>query len=314
MVQHIVSRLLISIPVLFGVLVIGFAMLQVVPADPAAIIAGPTATHDEIEFIREQMGLNEPMIVQFGIYLGRLLQGDLGKSLISAVPVSKELATTIGPTVELMIASLIWCVPAGIALGVIAAVKRGSWMDRAIMAFSVAGLSMPFFWFALILIQYVGYHWQLLPFQGRGGPLWTRDGLAHIVMPALTLGGVFMGPVARLTRTSLLETLSSDYVRTARAKGLRERDVILRHGLRNALIPVATLIGLQIGFLLGGAVVTETIFAWPGVGRMAVGAILSSDFALAQGAILVLAVAFILINLVVDILYAYLDPRVRQRR
>ncbi len=314
MIQHIANRLLISIPVLFGVLVIGFAMLQVVPADPAAIIAGPTASHDEIEFIREQMGLNEPTIVQFGIYLGRLLQGDLGKSLISAVPVSQELAATIGPTVELMIASLVWCVPAGIALGVIAAVNRGSWIDRSIMAFSVAGLSMPFFWFALILIQYVGYHWQLLPFQGRGGPLWTRDGLAHIVMPALTLGGVFMGPVARLTRTSLLETLSSDYVRTARAKGLRERDVVLRHGLSNALIPVATLIGLQIGFLLGGAVVTETIFAWPGVGRMAVGAILSSDFALAQGAILVLAIAFILINLVVDILYAYLDPRVRLRR
>lgn len=312
MLQHIINRCLISIPVMLGVLIIGFCLLQVVPADPAAIIAGPTATYDEIEFIREQMGLNEPLIVQFGVYMERLLQGDLGKSLISAVPVSRELSTTIGPTVELMIASLVWCVPAGIGLGVWAAVKRGTLIDRAIMAFSVAGLSMPFFWFALILIQYVGFKYQLLPFQGRGGPLWTLDGLAHITLPAITLGGIFMGPVARMTRTSLLETLGSDYVRTARAKGVHELRVILKHGLRNALIPIITLIGLQIGYLLGGAVVTETIFAWPGVGRMAVGAILSTDFALAQGAILVLAFGFIMVNLLVDVLYAYLDPRVRR--
>ncbi len=312
MLHHIVNRFLISVPVLFGVLVIGFCLLQVVPSDPAAIIAGPTASADEIEAIREKMGLNEPVLVQFGVYLERLLQGDLGKSLISAVPVSRELSNTIGPTVELMIASLIWCVPAGVALGVTAAVKRGSLVDRAIMAFSVAGLSMPFFWFALILIQFVGFKYQLLPFQGRGGPLWTVDGLAHVALPAITLGGIFMGPVARMTRTSLLEILGSDFVRTARAKGVAETRVILRHGLRNALIPIVTLVGLQIGYLLGGAVVTETIFAWPGVGRMAVGAILATDFALAQGAILVLAFGFIAVNLGVDVLYAYLDPRVRR--
>jgi len=314
MLHHIVKRVLVSIPVLFGVLVIGFCLLQVVPADPAAIIAGPTASADEIEAIREQMGLNEPLLVQFGVYLERLLQGDLGKSLISAVPVSRELSSTIGPTVELMIASLIWCVPAGVTLGVFAAVKRGTIVDRAIMAFSVAGLSMPFFWFALILIQYVGYKYQLLPFQGRGGPLWTAEGLAHVALPAITLGGIFMGPVARMTRTSLLEVLGSDFVRTARSKGVHEARVVLRHGLRNALIPIVTLIGLQIGYLLGGAVVTETIFAWPGVGRMAVGAILSTDFALAQGAILVLAFGFIAVNLGVDVLYAYLDPRIRRAR
>lgn len=312
MLHHIVNRLLVSIPVLFGVIVIGFCLLQVVPSDPAAIIAGPTASREEIDAIREQLGLNEPLIVQFGVYLERLIQGDLGRSLISAVPVSRELASTIGPTVELMAASLIWCVPAGVALGVWAAVRRGTLIDRAIMAFSVAGLSMPFFWFALILIQFVGYKFQLLPFQGRGGPLWTADGLAHIVLPAVTLGGIFMGPVARMTRTSVLETLGSDFVRTARAKGVHEVRVIVKHGLRNALIPIVTLVGLQIGYLLGGAVVTETIFAWPGVGRMAVGAILSTDFALAQGAILVLAFGFILINLGVDVLYAYLDPRVRR--
>ena len=313
MLRHITSRLLISIPVLFGVLVIGFCLLQVVPSDPASVIAGPTASFAEIEAIREQLGLNEPLIVQFWVYISRLLQGDMGRSMISALPVTHELALTIGPTVELMIASLIWCVPAGIALGVWAAIKRGSLIDRAIMAFSVAGLSMPFFWFALMLIQFVGYKLQWLPFQGRGGPLWTLDGWAHVALPAITLGGIFMGPVARMTRTSVLEVLGADFVRTARAKGLAEGRVILRHALRNALIPVITLVGLQIGFLLGGAVVTETIFAWPGVGRMAVGAILSTDFALAQGAILALAIGFILVNLVVDVLYAYLDPRVRRQ-
>lgn len=310
MLHHILNRLLISVPVLFGVLLIGFSLMQVVPSDPAAFIAGPTATWDEIEAIREQMGLNEPVIVQFWLYLSRLLQGDLGRSLISTMPVATELSLTIGPTVELMIASLIWCVPLGIVLGTWAAVRRGSIVDRAVMAFSVAGLSMPFFWFALMLIQYVGYEFRLLPFQGRGGYLWTIDGLAHIALPALTLGGIFMGPVARMTRTSVLEVLGADFVRTARAKGVDEPRVVIYHAVRNALIPIITLVGLQIGYLLGGAVVTETIFAWPGVGRLAVGAILSNDFALAQGAILVLALGFILVNLAVDILYAYLDPRV----
>jgi ABC-type dipeptide/oligopeptide/nickel transport system permease component len=170
---------------------------------------------------------------------------------------------------------------------------------------------MPIFFIALLLMQYLGFYWQLLPFVGRGGPLWTVDGLRHIALPALSLGLIFVGPVARMTRTAVLDTLRADHVRTARAKGLRERVVVLRHALRNALIPVLTLIGLQAGYLLGGAVVTETIFSWPGVGRLAVGAILASDFPLAQGTILVLALGFILINLIVDLLYAALDPRVK---
>lgn len=313
MIQHVAHRLLISVPVLIGVLLVGFLLLQVVPTDPATVMAGPTATHEEIEAIREAMGLNEPVIVQFGIYLGRVLQGDLGRSMISNTAVATELGNTVGPTVELMLASLIWAVPLGILLGTLAAVRRGKISDRIIMAISVAGVSMPIFWFGLMLIQYVGFHWQLFPFQGRGGPLWTLDGLDHIVLPAITLGGVFIGPVARMTRTSLLEVLGSDFVRTARAKGVSERRVVVSHALRNSLIPVVTLIGLQIGFLLGGAVVTETMFAWPGVGRLAVGAIVSADYALAQGAILVLALSFLLVNLAVDVLYAFLDPRVRAR-
>jgi peptide/nickel transport system permease protein/oligopeptide transport system permease protein len=308
--RHIVHRLLVSIPVLFGVLLIGFCLLQVVPTDPATVLAGPTASKAEVDAIRTAMGLDEPVWVQFAIYLGRVLQFDLGRSMISNRPVIEELGGTIGPTLELMAASLAWAIPAGLTLGTLAAVNRGHILDRAIVALSVAGVSMPVFWFGLLLIQYVGTALDLLPFQGRGGPLWSLDGLRHVALPAITLGGVFVGPVARMTRTSLLEVLGADFVRTARAKGASRPRVVIRHALRNALIPVVTLIGLQIGFLLGGAVVTETMFAWPGVGRMAVGAITSSDFPLAQGAILMLAVGFIAINLWVDVIYAYLDPRI----
>lgn len=308
--RHIVHRLLVAIPVLFGVLLIGFCLLQVVPTDPATVLAGPTASKDEVDAIRAAMGLNEPLWVQFAIYLGRVLQFDLGRSMISNRPVIEELAGTVGPTIELMLASLIWAIPTGLVLGTLAAVHRGRILDRAIVALSVAGVSMPVFWFGLLLIQYVGTALALLPFQGRGGPLWTLEGWRHVALPAITLGGIFIGPVARMTRTSLLEVLGADFVRTARAKGASQPRVVIRHALRNALIPVVTLIGLQIGFLLGGAVVTETMFAWPGVGRMAVGAITSSDFPLAQGAILMLALGFILINLGVDVIYAYLDPRI----
>jgi ABC-type dipeptide/oligopeptide/nickel transport system permease component len=305
------QRLLLAIPVLLGVLAIGFLLMQVVPTDPAIVRAGPTATADVVAAIRAELGLNRPLIVQFALYLGRLLRGDLGVSLINDIPVAQELGNTIGPTLELMLCSLIWSIPLGIAMGTLAAVARGRWLDRAVMAVSVAGVSVPVFFLGLLLMWFVGFRWQLLPFTGRGGPLWTLDGLRAIALPALTLGGVFVGPVARMTRTAVLDVLGADHVRTARAKGLSERLVVIRHALRNAMIPVVTLIGLQIGFLLGGAVVTETIFSWPGVGRLAVGAILSSDFPMAQGTILVLAGGFIVINLVVDLLYVVLDPRVR---
>lgn len=311
MLTQVANRLLISIPVLFGVLILGFGLLILVPGDPAVVMAGPMATPDVVEAIRQEMGLDEPVVVQFFNYLGRVLQGDLGRSLISNKTVASELAAAIGPTVELMLACLIWSIPLGIALGTLAAVYRGTVLDRVIMAISVAGVSLPIFFICLMMIQFFGVRWQLLPFIGRGGPLWTVDGLRHIALPALSLGAIFIGPVSRMTRSSVLEVLKLDHVRTARAKGLSERQVILRHGLRNALIPVVTLIGLQAGYLLGGAVVTESIFSYPGVGRLAVGAILSSDFPLAQGTILVLALGFILINMIVDILYALLDPRVQ---
>lgn len=311
MLRHVVHRLLLAMPVLLGVLAIGFLLMQVVPTDPAVVRAGPTATPDVIAAIRLQLGLDRPLIVQFGLYLWHLAHGDLGVSIINNMPVSEELGNTMGPTLELMFASLIWSIPLGIAMGTVAACWRGRWPDRAIMAVSVAGVSLPVFFLGLLLIWLVGFRWQLLPFTGRGGPLWTLAGLRSIILPAVALGGIFIGPVSRMTRTAVLDVLGADHVRTARAKGLPEFLVVLRHALRNALVPVVTLIGLQIGFLLGGAVVTETIFSWPGVGRLAVGAILSSDFPMAQGTILVLAGGFILVNLIVDILYAMLDPRVR---
>ena len=313
MARHIAHRLVISLPVLLGVLLIGFLLLQVVPTDPATVSAGPSATKADVEAIRLQMGLDKPLWMQFGRYLGRVLQFDLGRSMISNRAVSEEIGLTLGPTVELMLACLIWAAPLGILLGTLAARRHGSWIDRVIMAISVMGVSVPIFWIGLLLIQHVGgAGW--LPFQGREGPLWSLAGLRSIILPAVTLGSVFVGPVARMTRTSMLETLAADYVRTARAKGISDWRVTMHHGLRNALIPVVTLIGLQIGFLLGGSVVTETMFAWPGVGRMAVGAITSSDFPLAQGAIMILAVGFLSVNLLVDLLYAWLDPRIGTSR
>jgi ABC-type dipeptide/oligopeptide/nickel transport system permease component len=311
MLRHALQRLLLTVPVMFGVLLIGFLLMQVVPTDPAIVRAGPTASAEIVAEIRRELGLDEPLYYQFGIYLWRLLQGDLGVSIINNVSVIQELGATIGPTLELMFASLFWSIPIGVALGTVAAYWRGSVLDRFVTALSVAGGSVPVFFLGLMLIWFVGFQWQWLPFTGRGGPLWTLEGWQSVALPALTLGGVFIAPVARMTRAAVLEVLGAEHVRTARAKGLGEGAVVLHHALRNALIPVVTLIGLQIGFLLGGAVVTETVFSWPGVGRLAVGAILSSDFPMAQGTIIVLSLGFILINLLVDMLYVALDPRMR---
>jgi ABC-type dipeptide/oligopeptide/nickel transport system permease component len=306
----IVRRLLVSMPALLGVLFLCFCLLQVVPTDPALIIAGADAKPDVVEGIRKDLGLDRPLLVQFFDYILRVAHGDLGRSIISNKSVVEELAATVGPTVELMVGAMLLAVPLGMLLGTLAAVKRGSLLDRGVVALSVAGVSMPVFFVGLLLIQYVGFQWNLLPFTGRTGPVWD-GGLPSLVLPCLTLGSVLVGPIARITRTAVLEVLGADFVRTARAKGLRESTVIVHHALRNALIPVVTLVGLQAAFLLGGAVVTETMFSWPGVGRLAVGAIVTSDYPTAQGAIMILAIAFLTINLLVDVLYVYLDPRVQ---
>ena len=307
----IARRLLVSLPVLVGILFLCFCLMQAAPADPALIIAGADASPEIVAAIRLDLGLDRPLLIQFAEYIGRVARGDLGRSIISNKSVIEELEATIGPTTELMVGAMLLAVPLGLLLGTIAAVRRGTLLDRAIVALSVAGVSMPVFFVGLLLIQYVGYLWDLLPFTGRTGPVWD-GGLPSLILPCLTLGSVLIGPIARLTRTAVLEVLGADFVRTARAKGLRESAVVIHHALRNALIPVVTLVGLQAAFLLGGAVVTETMFSWPGVGRLAVGAIVSSDFPTAQGAIMILALAFLLINLSVDILYVVLDPRVQR--
>jgi glutathione transport system permease protein len=312
MLRHAGQRLLLAVPVLLGVLLVGFLLMQVVPTDPAVVRAGPTANAEVIAQIRSDLGLDKPLWWQFAIYVGRLAHGDLGVSIINNVPVTQELGATIGPTLELMATCLIWSIPLGIAMGTAAAYWRGSWFDRGTMALAVACTTIPVFFIGLMLIWVIGFQLEWLPFTGRGGPLWTLDGWKAIILPAVTLGASFVGPVARMTRTAVLDVMGAEHIRTARAKGLGEFAVVMHHGLRNALIPVVTLIGLQIGFLLGGAVVTETVFSWPGVGRLAVGAILSSDFPMAQGTILVLSLGFILINLAVDVLYAALDPRMRE--
>lgn len=306
----IARRLLVSMPALVGVLFLCFCLLQVVPTDPALIIAGSDASPEVVAGIRKDLGLDRPLLIQFFEYILRVAQGDLGRSIISNKSVMEELQATVGPTAELMVGAMLLAVPLGLVLGTIAAVRRGTLVDRAIVALSVAGVSMPVFFVGLLLMQYVGYKWDLLPFTGRTGPVWD-GGLPALILPSLTLGSVLIGPIARITRTAVLEVLGADFVRTARAKGLKEWVVIVHHALRNALIPVVTLVGLQAAFLLGGAVVTETMFSWPGVGRLAVGAIVSSDFPTAQGAIMILALAFLVINLIVDVLYVVLDPRVQ---
>jgi ABC-type dipeptide/oligopeptide/nickel transport system permease component len=311
MARFLVIRLSLFVPVLFSVLFVGFVLLQVVPVDPAAIRAGALATPDVVDRLREELGLNEPLYVQFLIYVERMFAGDLGRSIISNTDVASELLAAVGPTAELVLATMAWAVPMGVAVGTVAAVRRGQWIDRLAMVGSVFGVSVPVFFVGMLLMWVFGFWLGILPISGRDGPLWTVGGLLHLVIPAVTLGTSVLGPIARITRTAVLESLGADFVRTARAKGLPQRTIIIRHALRAALIPIVTLIGLQIGVLLGGAVVTETMFAWPGIGRLTVGAILSKDLPLAQGSIIFLSLIFIAVNLLVDVAYAALDPRVR---
>ncbi len=310
--RQIAHRLLISIPALVGVLFLCFCLMQVVPADPAMIIAGPDAKQETIDAIRKDLGLDRPIPIQFVEYILRVVQGDLGRSIISNKKVIEELSQTIGPTVELMLGAMLLAVPIGMTLGTLAAVKRGSIVDRIIMAFSVAGVSMPVFFIGLILIQYVGFKWAMLPFTGRTGPVWA-GGLPSLILPAVTLGAVLIGPISRLTRTAVLEVLGADFVRTARAKGLRESTVLRDHVVRNAMVPIVTVAGIQLASLLAGVVVVEVVFAWPGLGRLTYDAVLARDYTVVQGAVLLVAAMFLVANLVVDLLYAIIDPRIRVR-
>lgn len=332
MSRYLLRRLLEMVPVFFGVILVVFIISRLTPGDPARIILGERATPEAMAQLREALGLDEPLPLQFVGYLGRAMRGDLGRSIQSNERVIIDLATRFPATVELTASAMLIASTVGVLTGVLAAVRQNSWFDGFSMFAALFGFSMPIFWLGIMLILL--FAWQLgwFPISGRLDfaielqrvsnfyvidALVTRnwaaltDALRHLVLPAVTLSTVPLAIIARMTRSSLLEVLRQDYVRTARAKGLAERRVVLAHALRNASIPVITVIGLNVGSLLGGAILTETIFAWPGVGRLVVDAIFARDYPVVQGTVLVIAIVFVLVNLLVDLAYAYLDPRIR---
>jgi peptide/nickel transport system permease protein len=312
MSRYIIRRLLWAVPVLLGATFLVFWSIRWVPGDPAIAIAGELATPELIAQVRADLGLDEPLLIQYGIYLGRVVQGEWGRSVRSGLPVTQEIRTRLPRTVQLALLSLLVAAAIGIPIGVLSATRANSWVDAASMVMALLGVSMPIFWlglmliifFALTLPGWLGLSAPILPPTGSG--TWR-----HYIMPTLALAANSMAIQARMTRACMLEVLGNDYIRTARSKGVSERTVIYRHGLRNALIPIVTVIGLQFGTLLGGAVLTETVFAWPGIGRLLVDAIGYRDYPVIQGTVLVITIGFVAVNLLVDILYAYLDPRIR---
>jgi peptide/nickel transport system permease protein len=306
MTQYLVQRLILVVPVLLGVSVAVFLMLHLLPGDPAlAMLAGQSGiTSEDVDRVRRQLGLDQPLPVQYFNYIGRVLHGDFGESVHSHRPVLEMIAEQAGSTVQLAFAAMIIAVTLGVVLGTVSALRQNTWVDTLSMLVALFGVSMPSFWLGLILIYIFSLRLGWFPVTGEGG--WQR-----LVLPAVALGMDFSAITARLVRANLLEVLRQEYILTARSKGIRDRVVVTRHALRNAMIPVLTIIGLQLGNLLGGAVVIETVFAREGIGRLAVTAILSKDFPLVQGIVLVAAVVYVSINLLIDLSYAMLDPRIR---
>jgi peptide/nickel transport system permease protein len=301
---YILQRLLLSIPVLLGVIILVFAIVRLIPGDPAQVIAGMDADPAVIERVTRELGLDQGLHIQFGIYLRNLLKGDLGKSIFYNRPVTTLIFERLPYSLELAFASLIVSTCVGITVGIISATRRYSLFDNISMVAALAGVAIPNFWFGLMLLVLFSVTLGWLPSAGRGT-------LMHLILPALTLGLSGAGLLARMTRSSMLDVLRQDYITTARAKGLREKVVIRKHALKNALIPVVTIMGLSIAFAVAGSVIVENVFAWPGVGRLMVGAIFQRDYIVVQGCALLVAVSVIFMNLVVDVLYAYLDPRIR---
>ncbi len=312
MLQHLARRLTAAVPVLGVVALAVFALLHVTPGDPAVIIAGDYATADDIARIRAQLGLDRPFLTQVGIWMANVARGDLGTSIFSGLPVTTLIRQRAEATVSLTVLAMLLSVGLGVPLGVIAAWTKGSWIDRAVMVMAVSGFSMPVFWLGFVLVYVFAISTQWLPVQGYqpiAGGFWPF--LRHLILPAVTLSAIYMALIARMTRASMLSVLGEDYVRTAFAKGLAPRRVLIRHALRNASLPVVTIIGIGFALLIGGAVVTESVFALPGLGRLTVDAIVRRDYPVIQGVILVVSAVYVLINLVVDLAYVLLDPRVR---
>lgn len=332
MAKYILKRILMLIPVLLGVSIIIFGIMRVFSPDPAPIVLGQHATQEAMEDWREANGLNESIPVQYVNYMKGVLTGDFGNSYYTKTPVAKEIFSRFPATVELAICAIIIATLFGILLGVISAVKKNSLVDHISMVTALIGVSIPIFWLGILLIIVFAGNLGWLPAQGRidtllrptnhtgfylidslidGNMESFMSALSHLVLPSVALAMYSMAIIARMTRSTMLDTLSQDYIRTARAKGIKEGQVIKKHALANALIPIVTVIGIQLGYLMGGAVLTESVFAWPGIGKYTVEAILKSDFPVVQGVVLLIAFIFVVMNLIVDIIYAFLDPRIK---
>jgi peptide/nickel transport system permease protein len=312
MLTYTLKRLLATLPVMGIVVVFVFLLVRLAPGDPAAILAGDYATPENIQKIRTGLGLDRPIHVQFAIYAGNLLRGDLGKSLHSQMPVRQLILQRLEPTVALAVSTLAFAVLLAIPLGILAAWKAGSLVDRVVMVFAVGGFSIPIFWLGFLLIYVFSIRLDLLPVQGYVS---FREGflpfIKHLILPTVALGMAYMALLARITRATVLEVLQSDYIRTASAKGVPSRGVLFRHALKNAAVPVVTTIGVGFALLIGGVVITESVFALPGLGRLTVDAILQRDYSIIQGITLIFAMSYALVNLVVDLSYSLFDPRIR---
>jgi len=332
MLSYIIKRALGVIPVLLCVSMLVFGFVRLIPGDPALVMLGERATPENIARVREQLGLNKPIYEQYLTFVSHALRGDLGRSILRQEPVTQEIIRRFPATIELALAALLFAIAVGIPAGVISAVRRGSWFDSSSMLVALTGVSMPIFWLGLMLIYLFAVVLHLLPTGGRldagtqlapitnlvlvdsllrGNMPVFIQGLRHLLLPALALGTIPMAIIARMTRSSMLEVLGQDYIRTAHAKGLMARTVVVRHALRNAWLPIITVVGLQVGILLSGAILTETVFSWPGIGRWLVDAIYARDYPIVQGVTLIIALIFVVVNLSVDILYALVDPRIR---
>ena len=312
MVSYILRRILSTVPVMAIVALFVFSLLYIAPGDPAAIIAGDQASPGDIERIRQGLGLDRPFLVQFGSWLWRILHGDLGTSIFTNLPVSSLIAQRIEPTLSLMVLTLVLTIVVAVPLGVLAAWKAGSWVDRTIMAFAVFAFSLPVFVVGYVLAFVFALQFEWLPVQGYT-PLaegfWPW--LQNLILPVLALGCVYIALIARITRASMLEVLQQDYIRTARAKGLDQRSILFVHALKNAAVPIITVIGIGVALLIGGAVVTESVFAIPGLGRLTIDAILRRDYPVIQGIVLMFSFLYVLVNLMVDVTYTLVDPRIR---
>lgn len=307
MLKYIFRRIILLIPILFGVTVIVFGIMFLTPGDAAILMLGENAPAADLEALRERLGLNEPAYVQYGLWLGRAVRLDFGRSIRSGRPVTREITARLPATIELALLATFLSVAVGVPLGVLSATRPNSAVDHVATVAAFGGLAMPVFWQGLVLILLFAVVLGWLPPSGRLG------GWQYYVLPTITLGTSAIAAITRMTRATMLETLSQDYVRTARSKGVHPRSMIYRHALRNAMIPIVTVVGLQFGQLLSGAVITETIFSWPGIGRLAVDSIRAKDFPTVQGVVMVFAVLYAVVNLFTDVLYAYLDPRLKTR-